>query len=477
MIQQINIKTLFIAAMSAVIILILSYMNFSSAIETKAKMLQLKSSLELSINVAELVHSLQIERGLSVGFLGSKALDFSDKLKQQIEITNKIFKKLEDTHAKKDHDHHLHKFLDDGLYKLQKLNIIREKVFNFTINKNNLIRYYTKTNDYFLSTIAETTINFPLTNVTKMLVSYTNLLYLEELLGQERAVVTSILLNNKCNEESRITLNRLLASETIYKKSFLLYADEGTKKFYNKALNSNNTSRVNTIRSHILDAKKNLAAKIDPNEWFEVISKKIDILKEVDIYFIKKILNLVDSNYLKITTKFYFNIFMGILALLLGIGSFIYFVLKENKRLKELKHKNEDLKLLVDEKTKTLQKQKYELERLVNSFDKNIIFSKTDLNGIITHVSEAFCEACGYSSLELIGKAHSILRHEDMPREVFEDIWSTIKRDACWFGEIKNRKKDATSYWIYAGIEPDYEHSGKHIGYFAISHDITAKKH
>ncbi len=476
MVQQINIKTLFIAAMSAVVILILSYMNFSSAIESKEKLLKLKNSIELSINIAELVHSLQIERGLSIGFLNSKSLGFSDKLQQQIEITDKIFKKLEEIHAKHNIDHHLHKFLYDGLSKLQELNLTRKNVFSSAINTANIIQYYTKINDDFLSAVAQTTISFPLTDVTKMLVSYTNLLYLEELLGQERAIVTSILLNKKCNEENRIALNKLLASETIHKKGFLLYADEETKIFYNKALQSNNTDRVNSIRNHILEAQSDLLANIDPSEWFEVISKKINTLKEVDIYSINKISNLIDSNYLKITTKFYFNMLMGILALFLGIGSFIYFVLKENKRLQELKHKNEDLKLLVDEKTKILQKQKYELEKLVKSFDKNIIFSRTDLNGVITHVSEAFCEACGYSSLELVGSSHNILRHEDMPREVFEDIWSTIKRDACWFGEIKNRKKDASFYWIYAGIEPDYNHAGKHIGYFAISHDITAKK-
>ncbi|MEA3354708.1 MAG: PAS domain S-box protein [Campylobacterota bacterium] len=108
--------------------------------------------------------------------------------------------------------------------------------------------------------------------------------------------------------------------------------------------------------------------------------------------------------------------------------------------------------------------------------DENIIMSTTDIKGIITSVSTAFCEISGYSEDELIGKPHSMLRHPDMPNTFFEGLWRTIKNGNVWHGEIKNIKKDGNIYWVDATIGPLYDELGKHIGYSAIRQDITYKK-
>jgi len=107
--------------------------------------------------------------------------------------------------------------------------------------------------------------------------------------------------------------------------------------------------------------------------------------------------------------------------------------------------------------------------------DKYVIVSMTDLAGIITDVSDAFCEVSGYSRYELIGKNHNIQRHPDMKDELFADLWSTIKSGKTWEGEIKNLKKDGTPYWAHAHISPLFENS-KIKGYIAIRTDITDKK-
>ena len=122
------------------------------------------------------------------------------------------------------------------------------------------------------------------------------------------------------------------------------------------------------------------------------------------------------------------------------------------------------------------QKAKAELETLLNSYDKNVIFSKTDLHGIITHASQAFCEISGYTVEELLGQSHNIIRHPDMPDEVFKELWKSLKDTKQWSGEVKNRRKDGSFYWVFSRIEPDYDENGKHIGYKAIREDITSKK-
>lgn len=108
--------------------------------------------------------------------------------------------------------------------------------------------------------------------------------------------------------------------------------------------------------------------------------------------------------------------------------------------------------------------------------DENIITSKTNKYGIITYVSQSFSTISGYSKEELIGSTHRIVRHPDMPAELFESLWNTISRGETWQGEIKNRTKRGESYWVRATISPNFDYKGNIIGYTAIRQDITDKK-
>jgi len=108
--------------------------------------------------------------------------------------------------------------------------------------------------------------------------------------------------------------------------------------------------------------------------------------------------------------------------------------------------------------------------------DKNVIVSSTDPKGIITDASEAFCTISGYTKEELIGHPHNIVRHPDMPAELFADLWQTIRSGSSWHGEIKNRAKDGKAYWVNTIITPTIDDAGRISGYTAIRQDITEKK-
>jgi len=127
-------------------------------------------------------------------------------------------------------------------------------------------------------------------------------------------------------------------------------------------------------------------------------------------------------------------------------------------------------------KTNDLNIKQDKLNKLLVNFSKNVIASKTDAKGFITYVSDAFCKISGYSEDELLGKSHSIIRHPDMKQELFEDIWDTIKDGKTWDGEIKNKNKNGTSYWVKTTIFPEYDLDDKLIGYSSIRHDISAQK-
>ena len=117
-----------------------------------------------------------------------------------------------------------------------------------------------------------------------------------------------------------------------------------------------------------------------------------------------------------------------------------------------------------------------ELNSLICSYGQNIIASKSDLNGLITYVSEAFEKISGYTKEELLGNDHNVVRHSDTPESVFKDLWDTIKKENVWTGEIKNKKKNGEYYLVRATIAPLYDEDGIHVGYSSIREDITDSK-
>lgn len=108
----------------------------------------------------------------------------------------------------------------------------------------------------------------------------------------------------------------------------------------------------------------------------------------------------------------------------------------------------------------------------MNTNPKQIsLLSETDTHGNIVFVNEAFCEVSKYTREELIGKPHNIVRHPDMPRSLFERLWSTIKAGKIFRAVIKNRAKDGSHYWVTAIIMPVRENN-EVTGYISVRHLI-----
>ena len=100
-------------------------------------------------------------------------------------------------------------------------------------------------------------------------------------------------------------------------------------------------------------------------------------------------------------------------------------------------------------------------------FDGRSLISETDTKGIITHVNRKFAEMSGYSKEEAIGQAHSLLRHPDMPKAAFEQMWKIIQSGKIWEGYVKNLRKDGKFYWVVVNIVPKLDESGTVVGYIA----------
>ncbi len=214
-----------------------------------------------------------------------------------------------------------------------------------------------------------------------------------------------------------------------------------------------------------------------PKEVISIIDKTLGQIHKSEIDAIYNKWMISNGSEVKIDWKTYIYIIVGLFIIMLFLLYRQYILNKANdnlgllvdKKTKDLEDINKNLELTIENKTE-------ESRKNISLISKYVIFSKTDIKGTIIEVSDAFCVISQFKREDLLGKPHNLIRHPDMPKSAFKQMWKTIQSGKTWKGEVKNLKKDGTYYWVDAEISPEYDKDGNINQYVAIRHDITSKK-
>jgi len=445
---KLQTKILLPLSLLIVVVLVLTANMLSGKYNQGRSLLELEESMKLIKEISSLIHSTQKERGMSSGYLASKGKKFKNELLIQREITDNRIIELQNILSLVK-DEKIAKSLKWALENIEKVKRIRRKIDHLTIKAQESIQFFSEMNDRFLKVIITVSKSSKVPSITQKFTAYNNFLYAKENAGIERAVGTAILAEQQyLNSITSLKVHfiGLIATQKIYTKIFMSYASKNALSYYQRICRGKAFQEVARIRKIIL--YKNNYQEITPEYWFENITHKINQLQRVNGY-LENELSYSISQALRTTYKSF-----GIFAFLniLSILSFLLMIMLI-------------IRLIRSEK------------RLRKVTDRYIISSTTDLQGRITEVSDAFCHIAGYDREELIGKPHNIIRHPDMPKSAFRDMWATIKQGKNWSGKVKNLKKDGGYYWVYANIEPLLDRQNKIEGYAAVRLDITDSIH
>ena len=321
MISKLSIKQKLIAIMliPLVIVILLAAKLAYDSYRSLENLKSLDKVVILSTKIGALVHETQKERGMTAGFIGSKGVKFKDELPRQREEVNKQITFLNEFLSDFDKSKYSDDFvknLNSGLEKLKDLQGVRNSVNSFNISAPIAIAYYTDTNTLLLNTLG-TIVKFSNSpNVTKELGSYMNFLLSKERTGIERAVGTNTFAQNKFTEGLKARFYTLIAEQTAYLDIFSKIASKDIVDFYLKTVVGKDIEEVEKMRKIALFSNIEENFGVDPNYWFETITNKINLLKQVEDHISTHLLNEINLEKDEAT----FHLILFSLLSIFGIG-------------------------------------------------------------------------------------------------------------------------------------------------------------
>ncbi len=278
-------KLLLLLAFPLIGMIYLSSSKTYDAYENFENMEQIEVIVTLSSKISSLVHEIQKERKYSSTYLENHDAKVKSNIQRQIKVTDK---KVEDLNKfvksiKLEHySNRLKDSINKVISKLSGLTKIRQTINNKEMSSTDLIQYYSNINTELLNNIV---LIAKFTNdlkVSQELTAYSSFLFSKERSGIEGVLASNTLSRDSFAPGMRAKFNNLIAEQNSYMNNFLQYASVDMKKIYDKSFQDPSIEEINRIRTVMLESNSIGGFNIDAAHWFNTISKKIDILKEIE---------------------------------------------------------------------------------------------------------------------------------------------------------------------------------------------------
>jgi len=405
------------------------YLNDKNKIEDIKKV---EGKIKELTFIDEIIEQLQIERGLSAIYYNNRSNKILTKLTKQRKKTDLVLKN------------------NFQLFDSEQINIQRKEVIKNIQNKEfsnfEIFMHYTKIISKLSLQAESLIITTENSKIKNSLIYYNHLNIMQESLAQLRGLISGIFASKNITKEE---YNEIVILNRIFNRHHQRVSSNSTLKF--SLQNSCIEKTLFTINS----IEKESLQTIDeqPLKWFHIATCSVNIIRKnvlTEMININQVVKDSKNSAQNIANIHIILWFLG--ALFLFVTLYISYKLS-SKLIREQKLLN-SYKDVIDNNTHS-------------------IVSKTDKHGIITYVNDTFCKVSKYEREDLINKPHNAVRHEDVPKEVFKELWSTIQAGKTWDGIVKNRCKNGDAYWVHASISPICDDKGNLVEYIALRHDLT----
>ena len=406
---------------------------------------------KMTTYTTELIHNLQIERGLSAGYIASVKVTKSDLLKQE-KLTDKSFDEFINFFNSKFSNKDNFRcdknkvLIKEVLKKWHLIKEIRKNILNKKIEFNKEIDYYSSINNILIKMI------YVLTNMFGSDINAVDLYNLEqckEHLGKERAYIYAAILSPEILTKNFVIIEKLILNRENFKEEFITKASIKDLNLYNKYVSLETEKKITKIEQLFLHLKLN---KLSANEWWHVVTKQINSLDELSLnilnLYIKDMQNIVESSKIAFlnTIILWFISILAFLILMYVLNNLI----------------NKEIKLMNDLRITSY--------AFFDAYEAMLI---TDPNGKILKVNKAFENITGYTELEVIGKTPNILKSGKHSDEFYRDMWQALHTEGRWSGEVFNKRKNGEIYPERLSITAIKDNEGITTHYIAQFLDIS----
>jgi diguanylate cyclase (GGDEF)-like protein/PAS domain S-box-containing protein len=426
---SLRIKILIIFLIPAIALIYFS----TSFVQTKYQKLNESSMYKLAAETTEdlsiLIHNIQIERGLSFGYLVStgknKSAEPIVERQQKVDSAYEILMQFVDldTRAK---DSILtiigteyKPIISMFISQYGEISRIRGKILNGEMSAQESLDYYTQLNQKLLKLI--TLFILPLQRQNGRNCAIPELQNLKESAGLERAYIYHELLSSNHHIISIDTIKELENKQILYKEQFILNAPIKSILVFNKIYQYRLEEEINQVRKNFF--KQQLQSK-NATKIFKLFTEKIDLFEKISSQILTRYIESANKTYTQAINALYFTAALWILSLISLIG--LTYLLR---------------KLIINEEKYT-----EELRISAYTFDSHEAMTITDVKGTILKVNDAFTRITGYQASEVIGKNPSVLKSMKHSDDFYKEMWRQINTLGKWSDEIYNKRKNGEIY-------------------------------